>query len=80
MNVSTTPVEVPVGKDKVPLIQNLGPEPVYVARNAANILTSGIELLEGDALELVAPVFEGGGPVFVATSSGTSDVRVLSVG
>ena len=77
MNVTTTPAEVVIGKDKVP---NLGPATVYVGRNQATITTSGIELLEGDALELAAPVFEGGGPLYVATAAGTAEVRVLSVG
>lgn len=80
MNVSTTPVAVPVGKDKVPLIQNLGPEALYVSRSSTDTVENGIELLEGDALELNGPVFEGGGPVYMATSTGTSDVRVMTVG
>ena len=79
MNVTVTPVVVPVGRTRVPVIQNLGPEPVFVARGNADVTGTGIRLAVGDAFELPNELGVGGPDLYMATATGTSDVRVITV-
>ena len=80
MIVSTTPVQVPVGDRDLPLIQNLGSDVVYVGNVPETLLTTGVKLSIGDALEMAATLVEAGGPLWVRAETGTSDIRILTVG
>ena len=80
MNITTEPALLPVGVDKIPLIQNLGPEPVFICRTEEDVLTHGIKLNTGDAFETANEVRQGGTTLYAATSSGSSDVRIITSG
>jgi hypothetical protein len=80
MNITTTPALLPIGADKIPLIQNLGPEPVFISRSNTNMLTTGIKLNAGDAFETANEVRQGGTTLYAVTASGSSDVRIITSG
>jgi hypothetical protein len=70
-NVNTTPVNL-AGKN--PLIQNLGPDPLYVSDGSTVSANTGVKLTAGQSLT----VSTSKGPW--AVSAGTSDVRVVNRG
>lgn len=80
MIIDDEPTLLPIGPDKIPLIQNLGPEPIFISRTEADILTLGIKLNEGDAFETANEVRQGGTTLYAATESGSSDVRIITSG
>jgi hypothetical protein len=80
MNITSAPVALPIGVDKIPLIQNLGPEPVFICRTQGNVVTAGIKLNEGDAFETANEVRQGGVVLYAATASGSSDIRIITSG
>lgn len=80
MNITDEPTLLPIGADKIPLIQNLGPEPVYIARSDVDMLDLGIKLNMGDAFETANEVRQGGTTLYAVTASGTSDIRIITSG
>lgn len=80
MTIDDEPTLLPIGIDKIPLIQNLGPEPVFLCRTSADILTKGIKLNVGDAFETAQELRQGGTTLYAATASGSSDVRIITSG
>lgn len=70
-NVGTTPVNLAA---KNPLVQNLGPDPLYVSDASTVTASTGIKLVAGQSLT----VLTSKGPW--AVSGGMSDVRVVSRG
>ena len=72
MNVGTTPVNLPGG---YPLIQNLGPDPLYIGDLGTVTPATGVKLAPGQSFTAGG---RGGGPWVV--SSGTSDVRLAKRG
>lgn len=72
MNVSSTPVQVPVSASAVAEVQNLGPDLLFVGDSAAVSASTGIQVPVGG---LYTEPRSYGGPLFMV-SDGTSDVRV----
>lgn len=70
-NVGTTPVNL-AGKN--PLIQNLGPDPLYVSDASTVTASTGVKLTVGQSLVVATAK----GPW--AVSGGTSDVRLVNRG
>lgn len=66
------------------LVQNLGPDDVYIARNETGCTPeAGIRVSENEAYEFSAPVrsYNGGAGIWACTDEdGEADVRVLDVG
>lgn len=73
MNVTTTAVAVGTASDEYPLIQNLGPDKLYVGLDSTVSAATGVQLDVGRAINTANRV------VWVV-SAGTSDVRLLGRG
>ena len=77
VNVNVTGRKLNIGQPNHLIVQNIGSQPVFIARSSASIAARGIRLEAGDALEMTEPLSDGGNDYYVATASGTSSVRVL---
>jgi hypothetical protein len=76
--VGTTPVQLPASASAVPVIQNLGPDPIFCATTqAACTPDDGLVLQPGDGYELPRPL--GRYRTWWVCSAGTSDLRWLSL-
>jgi hypothetical protein len=66
------------------LVQNLGPDDIYIARNQSGCTPGqGVRVSENEAYEFAAPVrgYNGGAGIWACTDDeGEADVRVLDVG
>ena len=80
MIINEEPALLPIGPDKIPLIQNLGPEAIYVSRSEASILDNGIRLEAGESFETAEAVRQGGSTLYAVTETGTADVRIITSG
>lgn len=80
MNITDEPTALPVGTDKIPLIQNLGPATVYISRTDTNVVADGIRLEAGESFETAEAVRQGGLTLYAATESSTADVRIIVSG
>jgi hypothetical protein len=60
------------------IVQNLGTEAIYVARTEAGATTAaGVKLAAFEAIEVDVPTHIGEHGIWVVTSTGTADVRVI---
>jgi hypothetical protein len=76
--LDTTPVPLTTAAGTVPVLQNLGPDPIYIATTAAACNQDGALVLNpGEGYELPRPL--GRGRVLWVCSAGTSDLRWLSL-
>jgi hypothetical protein len=85
MTATTTPTNLLASEDPGGewLVQNLGTEPIYVARSeGACTPTQGVRISAGQAIGFDSPLreYNGGAEIWVCTSTGTADVRVLRIG
>jgi hypothetical protein len=85
MTASTTPTNTLAGKDSGGrwLLQNLGPEDIYVSRSEDDCTTAdGIRVAANEAMTLDTPVrdYNGGNELWIVTDTGTSDVRLMRIG
>lgn len=80
MIITDEVVLLPVGPDKIPLIQNLGPADVYVSRSNTDVVTNGIRLEAGESFETAEAVRQGGTTLYAVTDTGTADVRIITSG
>lgn len=64
------------------LVQNLGPEAVFVARSQGTCTpTAGLKVGKGEAISLDVPVRKyNGGSLWARSESNTADVRIMRVG
>lgn len=79
MTVTTSPANIlPAGaQGGTWLVQNLGPETIYVARTAADAtVASGVRIGAEQAVEIRLGTVAGSG-IWAAAASGTSSVRVV---
>ncbi len=77
VSVNVTPRVLNLGQPNHAIVQNIGNQPVFLARGSSNVAARGLRINAGDAIELVEPLSDGGNDYFVATASGTSSVRLL---
>jgi hypothetical protein len=80
MIITDEVAQLPVGPDKIPLIQNLGPATVFVARSDSDVVDTGIRLEAGESFETAEAVRSGGSSLYAVTESGTADVRIITSG
>jgi hypothetical protein len=77
VNVTTTAALLALDTPKNVIIQNVGDADVYLARGSSNVVTRGLRLASGDAIEIADPLGDSGRPYYVATATGSSNLRVL---
>ena len=79
ITVETTAVPVGAASDVQVLIQNLGPDPVYLGTDASVTSLTGIKMLAGGSFTSPKDVRDLGIDLFLV-SDGSSDVRLMRVG
>ena len=74
VNVNVTGRKLNIGQPNHLIVQNIGSQPVFIARSSASIAARGIRLEAGDVCVVMVTAEND---YYVATASGTSSVRVL---
>lgn len=78
MTATTTAAPVAVPGSATPLIQNLGPDPVFLGPQGVTT-GNGLKLAVDAAYEFPGDLGRGPGKLY-AVSTGSSDLRILIVG
>lgn len=78
ITATTTAAPLPLSGHQTPVIQNLGPDPVYLGGSEVTI-GNGLQLATDAAYEFPSDLNLGFGNVW-AVSAGVSDLRILVVG
>lgn len=84
LEATATAKKITWHRDQAPIVQNLGPDKVYISRREADATAAdGLEIAVGGSFEFTEPMFKSGGPFIWITAddsdgSGTasSDVRI----